>query len=187
MESRLKYTGTRKGTQAEKKKKEKKIKKIVNKWADMIPVEASGSWSPNMLPLEYCPWEGCKVDIHNHILDAAGLLESLSVNQDFGSSSLKETMEALKIWVILDEGILEGLLLWAFKFSWGPWNPSILHDPSCWALSQYLKVADTEQAYWVWPDSYLPASPPGPVKLPGASRNHMETLQILTTLFLIKI
>ena len=120
MESRLKYTGIRKGTQAGKKKKEgkKNIKKIVNKWADMIPVEASGSWSPNMLPLEYCPWEGCKVDIHNHIRDAAGLLESLGVNQDFGSSSLKETVEALKIWVILDEGILEGiLLLWAFKFS----------------------------------------------------------------------
>ena len=85
------------------------------------------------------------------------------------------------------EGILEGLLLWAFKFSQGPWNATILHDPLHWALSQYVEVADTEQAYWVWPDSYLPASPPGPVKLPGAGRSLMETLQILTTLFLIKI
>ena len=49
--------------------------------------------------------------IHNHILDAAGLLKSLRLNQDFGSSSLKETKEALKIRVIFDEGILEGLLL----------------------------------------------------------------------------
>ena len=133
------------------------------------------------------PEKGCKVEIHNHILDAPGLLESLRVNRDFGSNSLKETREGLKIWVIPDEGILAGILLWAFKFSQGLWNPSVLHDPLCWALSQYVEVADIQQAYWVWPDSYLPASPPGPVKLPGASRNHMETLQILTTLFLIKL
>ena len=148
----------------------------------MIPVEASGIWSPNMLPLEYCPWEGRRVEIHNRILDAAGLSESLRVNWAFGSSSPKETREALKIWVIPDEGILQGLLLWAFKFSQGPWNATILHDPLRWALSQYVEVADTEQAYWVWPDSYLPASPPGPVKLPGAGRSLMETLQVLTTL-----
>ena len=160
---------------------------MVNKWADIFLWKLVGVDLLNMLPLEYCPWEGCKVEIHNHILDAAGLLESLRVNQDFGSSSLKETSEGLKIWVIPDEGIPQGLLLWAFKFSQGPWNPSILHDPLCWALSQYIKVADTEQAYWVWPDSYLPASPPGPVKLPGAGRSLMETLHILTTLFLIKL
>ena len=145
-----------------------------------------------MISLTFYPWniapeKGCKVEIHNHILDAAGLLDSLRLNQDFGSSSLKETREALKIWVNPDEGILEGLLLWAFKFSQDLWNPSILHSPSCWALSQYVEVADIEQAYWVWPDSYLPALPPGPVKLPGACRSHMETTQTFTTLSLIKL
>ena len=34
-----------------------------------------------------------------------------------------------------------------FKFSQGPWNATILHDPLHWALSQYVEVADTEQAY----------------------------------------
>ena len=55
-----------------------------------------------MISLTFYPWniapeKGCKVEIHNHILDAAELLESLRLNQDFGSSSLKETREALKI------------------------------------------------------------------------------------------
>ena len=69
-----------------------------------------------MISLACYPWnialeKGWKVKIQNHILDAAGPLESLRLNQDFGTSSLKEAKEALKIQVILDEGILEGLLL----------------------------------------------------------------------------
>lgn len=127
MDFRLKVEAQRGASQL---KKNNSKKNMVSKWVECDPsVNKQESTSLTCHSWNVAPEKRCKVEIHSHILDSMGLFESLRLKQEFGSSSLKKTKEALKIWVILDRGIPEKLLLWTFMLSQGPWNPSVHDNP----------------------------------------------------------
>lgn len=117
-------------------------KNMLNKWVEcVLSASQQGSISltchPAMLPLRKTASLRSKMEF----------FDSPRLNQEFGSSSLKKTREAFKIWVILDGGILKEILLWAFKLFQGLWKPSILHNPQDRAWSQYVKVAEIKKLY----------------------------------------
>ena len=161
MDFRQKVTGKKMWTPTEKKKEDReKISRYDScgsKWELILTCH----------PWNISPEKGCKVESHNHILDAAWLLESLRLNQDFGSSTLRRLGKPWRSESFLMKASWNASAL-SFQVFSGSLEAFCPHAPSCWARSQYVEVADTERAYWVWPDSYLPALPPGPLKLPGA-------------------
>lgn len=134
----------RKG-ETEKKKKKKKKQKQQEDSEHMSRLIPSGRWSPKMLPWSIAP----EKDARWRSTTTSWMLLGFQSLWGWTETLVQAPLRRLgKLWrsESFHEGILEGLLLWAFKFSQGPWNPSSLHDPSCWALSQYVEVADTEHA-----------------------------------------
>ena len=137
---------------------------MVSKWVECDPsVNKQESTSLTCHSWNVAPEKWCKVELHSHILDSMGLFESLRLNQEFGSSSLKKTKEALKIWVILDRGIPEASALnfHAFSRSMESFSPSQSLGLGPVTICQGSRNAEAILIFW--PDGYLPASPPGPV------------------------
>ena len=124
-----------------RRRKNKNNKKIVNTGADWSLVGGDR--------LACCPWSiAPEKDAQWRSTTTTWMLLGFQSLWGWTGTLVQAPLRRLgKLWrsESFHEGILEGLLLWAFKFSQGPWNPSSLHDPSCWALSQYVEVADTEQ------------------------------------------
>lgn len=167
----------------------KNTKKMDSKWVECDPnANKQESIFLTCYSWNVAPEKGCKVEIHNHILDSTGLFWSLRLNQ-----VLVKALRTLRKWK-----------LWRFvSFLWR--QPRRASAVNFQAFSRSMESVSPSQSLGLgpvticqggrntgavltyWPDGYLPASSPGPGRLPRAQRSVLESFWVLTTLSLTRL